>query len=434
MAEESKLDVKRPRGRPKKTSDPPMEQKRPRGRPKKPPVKKVPKKHYDNITELMKDYGLSELPPLYKCTRCGLLTSSPLGRFYQVVSYGGFGGNDHFSNICIDCTKKYYDEFLARYKDENLALLLTCSITGFYFSQYLYEQLIAKGDVFNIGNYFRSLNMAQYKNKNFSTFLLELKDGKKMISSIAESREYHEAKWRAADNRNKFYCVRTLGYDCFDDEMYTVDERKFLYNTLSAYLTDEVVEDPHKLNAAITIVKNILQVDKITRIINQMLTCTQPDSNAIQKMIGTKTSLQSTINATAKANGISMEGGGRKPGSGSSLTGIMKDMLNDGFDEAKVNVTSSLLDEAYQKVAQQSARALMAELNFTGDEYARMVSEQSERARLQEAKILELEEENRLLRVKVYDFEHKEKHKDAKPIEFVDGAEYIEGEEFGDVT
>ena len=60
MAEENKQDVKRPRGRPKKTSDPPMEPKRSRGRPKKPPVKKVPKKHYDNITELMKDYGLSE--------------------------------------------------------------------------------------------------------------------------------------------------------------------------------------------------------------------------------------------------------------------------------------------------------------------------------------------------------------------------------------
>ena len=57
-----------------------------------------------------------------------------------------------------------------------------------------------------------------------------------------------------------------------------------------------------------------------------------------------------------------------------------------------------------------------------------MVSEQSERARLQESKILELEEENRLLRVKVDDLEHKEKYKNAKPIEFVDGAEYIDGE------
>lgn len=189
------------------------------------------------------------------------------------------------------------------------------------------------------------------------------------------------------------------------------------------------------MNAAITIVKNILQVDKITRIINQMLTCTQPDSNAIQKMIGTKTSLQSTINATAKANGISVEGGSRKPGGGSSLTGIMKDMLNDGFDEAKVNVTSSLLDEAYQKVAQQSARALMAELTLLGMSMLVWYLNRDDRAQdLAEPKILELEEENRLLRVKVNDLEHKEKHKNAKPIEFVDGAEYIDGEEFGDVT
>lgn len=445
MAEEV---TKRPRGRPRKEDQ--ADQPKKRGRPTKAEAKRREeaaekkrkellrenaKEAYKSVTELMEDFDLSELPPIFKCSKCGKVTSSPTGRFYMVPTLAALDGNDHYCNICIECTKKYFEDFTARYRDEKIGLLLTCSFTGHYFSEELYEQMVMHGDSFNLGYYFRTLNTLQFKGKNFMTYLLEIKDANKLFLTQDEVREYQESKWKTSDKRNQLSCIKTLGYDCFDDPGYSNEDRRYLYNTLSGYLTDEVISDPHKINCVIGMTKNLWQRDRLNSIVNQMLKNSLVDSQEIQRLNSAKSALETSINATAKANGISMEGSGKKSPSLNTLTGIMKQMAADGFSEVKVNFVDALMADGYRKAAEQSARALVAEMNYTSDEYAKMVAEQNGMVRDLRQKLTEQEEENRKLRVQIDQMKKRGKAAKAKPVEEIqteeDVMEFLEGS--GDV-
>lgn len=182
-------------------------------------------------------------------------------------------------------------------------------------------------------------------------------------------------------------------------------------------MTDDVSEDPHKLQCVIGMVKNLLQIESLTRIINTILSSNNPDHTQLKALIATKTQLQNAVNNTAKENAISASGSGKRASSNNSLSNIMRQMLNEGFDEAKVNVVDTMMTEVYQEIAKTSARALMNELNMTGDEYARMVAQQSEVIRDQNDKMTAMAEEIRLLKIQVAEYESKRKAKKSSPSE-----------------
>lgn len=210
-----------------------------------------------------------------------------------------------------------------------------------------------------------------------------------------------ESNWTAGDHRNKNYIVQTLGYDCFDDQAYSMEDRRFLFNTMSGYLSDEVLEDPHKVQAVINMCKTYLQVAQINILINKEMKQSPPDMAVMKRMTDVKTGLQHSINEIAKENAISAIGSGKKSKSTNALTAIMKEMLDNGIDEAKANVISAKMTDTYQLISSVNAKGLISELQFTGDEYAKMVADQSVIIRENDQKITELEEENRLLKVKL---------------------------------
>ena len=380
-----------------------------------------------SIEELKASLNLENFPTIYKCTMCGMTTTNPRGRFYSVNNLDVFSGNDHYINLCGDCVNKLFDTLRARYDNERFALFVLCSLTGYYFCERLYDQMISKSDSFNIGIYIRTLNGIQYKGNTFVSNLVEMKDNEKLFMPREEALAFQETKWKAADRRNKSYVIQTLGYDCFEnDDTYNDLDRKFLYNTLAAYLTDDVAEDPHKMQCVTGMVKSLWQIEKITKVINAMLVGRNPDESVISKLTLTKNSLQSAVNATAKENAISASGSGKRAKSNNSLTNIMKDMLNDGFDEVKANVSDAIMDEAYQHIASISARAISDELKLTGDDYAKMIAEQSEMVRTQQNALVEKDEEIRQLKVQISDMEKKAKYRSSKNV--------ILPEEDGDVS
>lgn len=350
--------------------------------------------------------NFDELPPLYKCTKCGAMTQNPVGKFYMVANLEAFDGNDHYSNLCNKCANEYFSLFTHRYGDEKFALLLVCALVGHYFSEPLYEKIISTSEgAFNIGNYFKYLNGQQYKGKNFTAYLLELQHDGKAFKPMNELHQIQEGSWKVGDLRNKNYVLQAIGYDCFEDPNYNDEDRKFLYNTVAGYLTEDVVEDPHKVQAVIGMVKTLWQIERITVLMNKMLYSVAPDGAALSKLTLAKNSLQSNLNTTAKENGISAVSSGRSNKKNTALTWMMKDMLDNGYDEAKANVVDAKLTEAYQTVAAVSAKALFNELNFTGDEYAKMLADQSEVVRrLEKEKIID-QETIRLLRVDLENLE-----------------------------
>lgn len=343
---------------------------------------------------------VSMLPKVYLCTCCGARYPTPDKRFFLIPQSTLFEGNDRYSHVCIECCTRLYNQYTAMYKSQKFGLLLMCAILGVYFNERTYESMVQKCDngELPLGKYIRTMHGVQYKGKTFLTYLVEMNGKNEVFATPGELREMMESRWSTSDHRNKNYIIQTLGYDPFDDANYSLEDRRFLFNAMAGYMNDDVLGDSHKVQAVINMMKTYLQVAQVDILINHQIKSAQPDTNEIKRMTGIKTDLQSSINAIAKENAISAIGSGKKQKSTNALTAIMKEMLDNGIDAAKANITSARLSEAYQEIATINARSLVAELQFTGDEYAKMVADQSEIIRTQANDITKLEEENRLMK------------------------------------
>ena len=374
---------------------------RPRGRPRK-----VSESGEVEKKAKQAKVDTSTAPKMYKCTCCGTTyINDAVQRFFIVPQSTIYAGNDKYAPLCIKCANQFYNEYTTMYNSRKFALLLLCSMLGAYFSERLYESLAEKaqqeGEEVSLGQYLRYLNGNQYKGKTFLTYLVEMKNQDKTFIPADKMRELMDGNWSAGDRQNKNYIINTLGYDCFDDPSYTSEDRRYLYNTMSGYLTDDVLEDSHKVQAVISMVKSSLQVAQLDILINKNIKSLAPDIDAIRRMTATKTDLQHSINAIAKENAISAIGSGKKAKSTNQLTSIMKEMLDNGITEAKPNVMSAKMTEAYKHIAEINMRAITNELQFTGDDYAKMVADQSIVVASQAQEISEAQEEIRLLRIQL---------------------------------
>lgn len=309
-----------------------------------------------------------------------------------------FTSNELYTHICCDCANDLYSEAKAKYKDEKMALIIICHYLDVYFAEELYEKVKDNAN-FSYGNYSKLLNGTQYKAKNFTTFLVNaLRDGN-ALKTGQEIQVEGEVKWNTSDKKNKSYVLQTVGYDCFEDENYTDTNRKFLFNTLSDYLTDDVIEDPHKLLSAISLVKTTLQLDSVDKLITSEFRQKIPDHGLIKSLTEIKDKLARTINSSANENGISAKGSGKGSKGSNTLTNIMKEMSENCFEEIKTNIVDIKLSNSYIEISKDNAKALFDELNNTSDDYARMVATQADMIDGYQNKITKLEEDVRLLKI-----------------------------------
>ena len=309
-----------------------------------------------------------------------------------------FTSNELYTHICSDCVNDLMFEMQTRYKDTKIALMIICHYLDVYFSEELYESIKDNAN-FSFGNYAKLLNGTQYKAKNFTTALMEIVNNGLKGSQIIQ--EEKEIKWSAPDLKNKNYVLQSIGYDCFDDESYSNANRKFLFNTLADYLTDDVLEDSHKLQCVISMVKTTFQVENIDKMINSELKKGVIDYTLLDKLTAVKDKLSRNINNTANENGISAKSSGKTSKGANALTNIMKEMQENGFEEIKVNLVNAKMSASYQEIAKANAKALIEELNLTSDEYAQRLAEQSEILGSQQTNIENLEEINRKLKMEI---------------------------------
>lgn len=334
---------------------------------------------------------------VYQCTRCGRIAEEPDGSFYVSPGSLAYRFTRGYTHICKACVNELFDMLTERLHDKKMAALLVCHYLDKYFSEPLYEQCCTKD--FNIGTYLKKTNILQFKGKTFMNTVQELLMAG--LHTEKQNREVMEAMWGGSDLKNKNYVLSAVGYDCFTDESYTDEGRKFLFNTLADYLTDDVLEDQHKLQCVISMVKTSLQVEEINKLINAEIRKPIIDSMTIDKYTAVKDKLTKIINSTANENAISAKTSGKGGRGSNTLTHIMKEMQELGFEEAKADFNKAKLSESYREIAEDNAEALVKRLRLTGDEYADMVAVQSKKAAEMQKEIDRLKEENRQLLIKL---------------------------------
>lgn len=333
-----------------------------------------------------------ENPKIFRCMKCGTETATPLGRFYKSPYSDLWDDNDRYFPVCIDCLGEKFDMYIKRFGVRN-AYIIMCHYLDIPFSESTFEAVNQNNSSLTVGNYSRLINTRQFQAQ---TFVNTLVSGE-LNKTRTDIREAREVKWNKSDLRNKQYVISQLGYDPYDDEIYSEVDRKFLFNALEGYLTNDVLEDPHRRQSAINLMQTILQRDKIDRLLNEQLMSNS--TTDLKLLTESKARLDNLINSIANENGFTMKGAVKGSGGGNAITAMMRKMQEDNFEECKVNSIDAKLEGAYRNIADISNSCIMAQLNFQQDEFAAMVAQQREMITAYERNQISLQEENRKLRV-----------------------------------
>lgn len=340
------------------------------------------------------------------CVCCG--EDKPLRDYYQntySTLYNTIGKRVPFCKTCIQ------NEFAEICKSSGLraAMIVCCAHIDVPFINSLYESIYKKVAESNgeekviFGSYSRQLQMTQYRGLTFkdSDFgeNLQTKNYKEFETSTKLSKK---------DKQNQKYVITTLGYDPFADMNMAANDLKYCYNTLAGYCdADGIKNDGHKIQSCVEIVQNLLQIRQLDSTINNELSYSNFDEKKVHSLTSAKKLLQDSITKIVQDNNISSAYSKNTKVGENTLTKKMKKLLDEDFEEIRVNLFDIKTSEAMKQVADISNRSIMDQLSLDGNDYTQMLKEQREMIVELTAKTDELKEENRNLKNRLADMENK---------------------------
>lgn len=329
----------------------------------------------------------------YICSSCGTPYDKQKGNFYHTKS-DLYKDNNHYSNICIKCVSQIFEDIEQTTGSKRMALIAVCHLLDSYYSEKNFNNMLEK-DSFTIGKYLNSFNGRQWAGKTFTTNLLQ--------NDFAEEIDLNDDNAPVQENsddiKNRSYCTSQLGYDPFEES--SPKDRKFLFNTLAEYINEDVAEDSHKKKSVVSMVKSLLQEAKIDELIDALLRTRSPNTELLKSYMDARDKCRSSINKTANENGLSEKGSGRSNRGANKLTGIMREMGENKYEDAKVNIFDVKMQGVYKQISDISSKSLQEQLNYQADDFARMVAIQREELVGKTEENEKLAEELRLARIEV---------------------------------
>jgi hypothetical protein len=223
----------------------------------------------------------------------------------------------------------------------------------------------------------------------------------KLIKGSQEIQTDKEEKWSKEDLKNKTRVSHILHYDPFEDENYTNEDRKFMFNLCSDYLVDETtIEDPHKLQGVVELVKTYGQLNKINTQLNREVATNMANESKIKTLSSTKKDLMDLINKFAKENGISASLSNKGQKGSASFAYHIKNLDEIDFTEAKVNLFDIETCESMRQFDEISDANILKQLHLNADELGTMLEDQTKMIFNYKEQMDKLKEENRLLKIK----------------------------------
>lgn len=244
--------------------------------------------------------------------------------------------------------------------------------------------------------------MKQYQDHNFET---SLADGE--LGKDAEAiKEWRATKWTKKDTQNMNYAISVIGYDPFDADEITDEDRKYCFNALAGYCDAEGIrDDSHKRQAVVQITQLHLQCRKIDKLINEELMLNMPNDSRVKTLSETKNKLLSSILTIAKENNLSSSSGDGMRAGRNTFTVKMKELIENGFEPIRTNLFDIHTAAAMKQVADISNQSILEQLSLDDSDYVAMVKEQREIIQSRTEQCEALEEENRNLKNRIAELE-----------------------------
>lgn len=336
----------------------------------------------------------------FKCVCCG--KEKKQDKYFYKSNSPILKANNQRMVICRECCIDLYEYLVEKHDDCKTALYFACRMLDVYFDSSLYYSAEQQANnsssksIFAI--YLQKCNsLPQYSGKTFAESTpLNATENKNIFKSEISLDTTEE------DKRNKDDVIRMVGYDPFENE--NPLDKKYLYNTLVDFLDESTLEDSFKLPAVIEIVKSFNQIDKINRSLSLLtadINSMQNQTGGIKSLIESKDKIYRAVLAMAKDNGISVNHATNKSKGAGTLSGIIKQLQERGFSQADVNLFDIETAKGIQQVAELSNESIFKQLMLDENDYTWMISEQRELIKKQDKKLVDLEEENRLLKIKL---------------------------------
>jgi len=329
---------------------------------------------------------------------------------------------DNHTAFCKDCIKKIYTKYYETTDSHETAVYICCLKFDYPFVQKYFESAMSQ---FEKSEAKKEKEDENYDEKNIDYSII-LSFYIKNITSLGRETsgvEFDIVKLlesktdKKTENNSDFdmdvelteldhlaikEVINIIGYDPFAGS--SKFDQKFLYNELIPHLDEDTVEDTFKLSQIFQVISNNNQIRKIDLVISKM----SKDLKSLVDNGGTIKSLQSTkyqiVQATdkiARENGISEKH--RKGGSinKSTLTGMMMYYRDIGLDDAEVDFYDQNVCFGMQRANNISMKAIFEQGLFNDNEYAEILQISRELVKKLERQVLDLEEEKRLLYVKI---------------------------------
>lgn len=386
------------------------------------PKKQMLKEYYDEVKKTSSQYFHIEPNenPTYECCMCH--KEKPHTEFFRSYSWMHIGammesGERHLP-VCKRCAKKIFNFYSSQEKVLKRVINHWCQTLDLYYSDDIYEKMMdlhnsRKNTVMEtkfdyITDYITALGRAKkigltywdspYLQNNVNSVV---DTDEEVLLDVSSEKEYPEEfdGWDKEDLEKYDYILRIYKFDPFKDE--PIEDRKRLYNSLANLSDEDIMEDFTKANAAIDMTRAMQRLEKLNKIRIDLENAEKPDIKEIKEINNLQKSERETISKYGKDHGFIQKYSINKELGKGTLTGILKQMDTNLFEDALVNRYDISTCEGMQQAADASWKAIFSQLNLSESEFASVIQNQNETIRKQKKQLIELREKLRLANVEL---------------------------------
>jgi len=344
-----------------------------------------------------------------RCPMCG--ETKAISSHYKSNS-PLYANNYNHSVFCKECICNTYNTYFNILKDIKNSIYITCMKFDIPFSEGDYDgmvkQLVNDSSAHPMRIYMTKINSLGSINNGLTgfdpKFLFNQDNNKEEITNslIQEVKDLeYNIKLSEQDLQIKNDIIKLIGYDLFSG--YSNFDQKFLYNELLPYLDEDTLEDAFKLSQILQLVNNNNQIRKIDLVIANLSNDAKSlisNQGEIKNLTTTKKSIVESTDKIAKENSISVKNRGDKKAGKSTLTYMMKNLRELGFDDAEHDYYH-MKAIGMKRTADISHKSILEQLQFDENDYISMLKEQRELIQKLQDKLDDIEEENRQLYIKL---------------------------------
>ena len=335
-----------------------------------------------------------------RCIVCSnaCLMSAKADNYYTNKYSSIYASNETFLTVCKDCCERIFTEAVSQMGLQT-AVKICCHYFDYYYSDSAFEKFDVDKTNSKFENYVKIVSKQKvYSGKTFVDSLMDMMakadTAQQVVASVDSEKGITYSK---TDHKNRMRILEIYKYDPFDgaDE----EDKKRMYNLCSDYLVDDdFINDSHKLQGVLELVKSYNQLHHINKKIDQMAGDVK-DPKLFDSLVAAKRSIMTTINQFAKDNGISASLSSKGVKGSSSLSYQVK-MLDDiHFTDAEINLFDVETCKSFRQTADISNKSILAQLYLTDDEKLAMVADQSKTILELRKLAAALKEQNRLMTI-----------------------------------